>query len=98
DGYRAGWYGNPNLGDFNDAFCTAARTNAKVARASVWSSQPVRRPGGPSTAPPFFPARPHCRAGDTVLWQYHRDELVGGVGYDGNELSPPDARGVLWRP
>jgi hypothetical protein len=38
------------------------------------------------------------RAGRTVLWQYHRDQLIGGVGYDVNELHPPDARGVLWRP
>ncbi len=55
-------------------------------------------PGGPTQAPLFMPARPHCRAGDTVLWQYHRDELIDGVGYDVNELHPPDARGVVWRP
>ena len=58
-------------------------------------------PGGPTQAPLFMPARPHCRAGDTVLWQYHRDELIDGVGYDVNELHPPDARasyGVHERP
>lgn len=97
-GYRPGWYGNPNRGDFSDAFCAAARTSAVVARSPVWSSQPVRDPSGPTEAPLFMPARPHCRAGDTALWQYHRDELIGGVGYDVNELHPPDARGVLWRP
>jgi Domain of unknown function (DUF1906) len=97
-GYRPGWYGNPNLGDFDRAFCGVARTDPRIARAPVWSSQPVRLPGGPTEAPLFMPTRPSCGAGRTVLWQYHRDQLIGGVGYDVNELHPPDARGVLWRP
>ncbi len=98
DGYQPGWYGNPNRGDFNDAFCAAAAHDTKVATAVVWTSQPVRGDVGGRSAPPFTPAAPHCSDGNTLLWQYKRDRIIDGVGYDLDELTPPGAGGVVWHP
>jgi Domain of unknown function (DUF1906) len=72
-GYKPGFYHVPTEGNFNVAFCQAAKENEKVRIQSfLWSAEPNVGGSPPNEAPPYKPETPNCK-GNVWLWQYGRD-------------------------
>ncbi|WP_156288742.1 glycoside hydrolase domain-containing protein [Oceanobacillus salinisoli] len=72
-GYKVGIYNDPVEGDFDEAFCQAARENNQVQIQSVlWSAEPEIGTTSPNQAPSFNPETPNCES-NVWLWQYGRD-------------------------
>lgn len=70
-GYRSGFYHDPVIGGFNDAFCQAVQENKKVKnQAILWSAEPGAT--FEKNAPNFKPITPDCRK-DVWIWQPGRN-------------------------
>ena len=72
-GYRSGFYHDPVIGEFNQAFCKAVQENANVKNQTVlWSAKPEPGVTSARRAPNFRPITPDCHK-DVWLWQYGRN-------------------------
>jgi len=70
--YKSGIYNDPMTGNFNQAFCNAAKENVNVKIQNIlWSAQPELEPGGPQNLPNYNPMAPDC-GGNVWVWQYSR--------------------------
>lgn len=71
--YRPGIYHDPQEGDFNNAFCSAAKNNEKVRVQTVlWSAEPDPGVSKKDDAPAFNPVKTACES-NVWAWQYGRD-------------------------
>lgn len=71
-GYKSGFYNDPVIGGFNEAFCNAVKENEAIRKLTIlWSAQPELEPGGPRDAPRYNPKTPAC-GGNVWVWQYSR--------------------------
>lgn len=72
-GFKAGFYNDPNEGNFSRAYCQAVSQNDQVANQAVlWSAEPERGATRQRKAPTFAPSMPDCKA-NVWGWQYGRD-------------------------
>ncbi|GER90006.1 hypothetical protein KDW_41680 [Dictyobacter vulcani] len=90
-GYTVGYYENPYPGSsqFNGAFCSAIGSDAAVANAILYASEPSPGRTPASSAPAFAPAGLLCNGqdigGHTRIWQYGL-QGSGSVNIDTDEL------------
>lgn len=71
-GYRSGFYNDPVSGDFNHAFCHAAKENNIVIRQNIlWSAEPVLELDNLYNPLNYEPKAPDC-GGNVWIWQYSR--------------------------
>lgn len=90
-GYTAGYYENPFAGssEFDGAFCAAVGSDAGVANALLYASEPSLGRTSEASTPPFGPAGLLCngqdRGGHSLIWQYGL-QGHGAVNIDTDEL------------
>ncbi len=93
--YVPGIYHNPITGGSSQAYCTAVRNDATVARNVIlWSNE--REPGitTKANAPAWHPSAPPC-SGRTLAWQYGENGTAGSHGID-TDLVHPSLLPYLW--
>lgn len=92
-GYISGIYNDPASGDFNEAFCNAARENSKVIRQNIlWSAEPETEPSGPQNPPAYTPKTPAC-GGNVWAWQYSRKITLCPIDFN---LANSSLVNILW--
>ncbi len=92
-GYHTGLYYDPVTGDFNEAFCRAAKENERVITQNIlWSAQPEVQPSGPRNPPYYRPKAPDC-GGNVWAWQYSR--MITQCSIDFN-LAAESLIHILW--
>lgn len=71
--YRPGFYGDPDEGTFNEAYCQAVAASNRVRQqAVIWSAEPEPGVTTKRRFPIYAPSRPDCAA-NVWAWQYGRD-------------------------
>ncbi|MGI6730767.1 MAG: glycoside hydrolase domain-containing protein [Anaerovoracaceae bacterium] len=71
-GYRSGFYNDPVTGNFNHAFCQAAKENKIVLTENIlWSAEPVLELDDLIYPLNYEPKAPTC-GGNVWIWQYSR--------------------------
>ena len=74
--YLPGFYHDPIVGDFNQAYCQAVAKDERVKNQVIlWSAKPEKGVTSKRSQPKFNPRKPNCPA--TVWgWQYGRNAKV----------------------
>lgn len=74
--YRPGFYFDPMVGVFHQAFCKAAQVNEHMKnQAILWSAKPEKGVSTKRNQPKFNPKKPNCPA-FVWAWQYGRDAKI----------------------